>query len=74
MINKIVNILHNKQVLPKTFTSHLTPHGFRNSNTQYLRNSGVTDTLAAQMQGHSVNTMHKYYSRIESNDIYDVFG
>lgn len=73
----ILNILkkmHKMNLVDDSYPTHLTPHGFRNSNTLYLKELGVSIEMAAKMQGHNVSTMLDIYSRIDKNEIGEIFG
>ena len=73
----ILNILkkmHKMNLVDDSYPTRLTPHGFRNSNTLYLKELGVSIEMAAKMQGHNVSTMLDIYSRIDKNEIGEIFG
>lgn len=69
-----LRMLHEKGLVEDSFPMYLSPHGFRNSNTLYLKELGVSIEMAAKMQGHNVSTMLDIYSRIDKNEIGEIFG
>ena len=73
-LSKIIKILKEKNKLPITFPDILTPHGFRYSNTLYLKQLGVSPTNAAKMQGHSVRVMLDTYARSDKTEIDNIFS
>lgn len=70
----ILKKMHELNLVDDSFPTYISPHGFRYSNTLYLKKLGVSIEMAAKMQGHNVSTMLDIYSRIDKNEIGDIFG
>ena len=68
-MKQFIAYLKNAKRLPSSFPDYLSPHGFRRSNTLYLKQLGVSVELAAKMQGHSVSVMLNTYSRVDKNEV-----
>lgn len=73
LLTKTIRRLKKDEYLPDSFP-YLTPHGFRYSNTLYLKELGVSVKNAAQMQGHSVTVMMNTYARSDKTEINTIFG
>ena len=74
ILSRIIKILKEANKLPITFPDILTPHGFRYSNTLYLKQLGVSPTNAAKMRGHSVRVMLDTYARSDKTEIDSIFS
>ncbi len=72
-MKQFIAYLKNAKRLPSSFPDYLSPHGFRRSNTLYLKQLGVSVELAAKMQGHSVSVMLNTYSRVDKNEVTSIF-
>lgn len=75
LIRREIRICKEQNLLPEDFIEFLSPHGFRYSNTIYLKNElNVPLELAAQNQGHTVSVMLDIYSRIDRDEDLAIFG
>ena len=72
-MKQFIAYLKKAKRLPSSFPDYLSPHGFRRSNTLYLKQLGVSVELAAKMQGHSVSVMLNTYSRVDKNEVTSIF-
>lgn len=73
-IKRIIKLGKELKLLPEFFVDELSPHGFRYSNTIYLKYVLKKSVeVAARNQGHSVFTMQNTYTRIDRNDDFDTF-
>lgn len=73
-INNILKTIKKNKYVDDSFPKYLTPHGLRYSNTLYLKKIGVSVEQAAKMQGHTVSVMLNFYSRVDKNEISNIFG
>ena len=74
-IKRVINESKVSGLLPESFVDELSPHGFRYSNTIYLKNIlKVTVEMAAKNQGHTVTVMQNTYARIDKDEANDIFA
>lgn len=74
MITRMIKLLKKNAKLPEGFPDVLTPHGFRYSNTLYLKKLGLSVENIAKMQGHTVAVMLNIYTRSDKHELENIFG
>lgn len=74
-LKRIIKLAKKLGYLPETFADTLSPHGFRYSNTIYLKNIlNLSIELAAANQGHTVSVMLNIYTRIDKSEEISIFS